>query len=132
MAIAYFCLRPAATQLPPALRLPLWVGVLRRFFVLVWAAVALILVSGSAMLIEVGFANAPRAWHVMLVTGLVMMAVFVNLWFGPWARLRAAVDREEWAVGAVALNQIRQRVRFNLILGFVTVAIATLGLGLSL
>ena len=132
MAFAYLCLRPAATQLPPALRLPLWVGVLQRFFVLVWVAVALILLSGTAMLIEVGFASAPRAWHVMLVTGLVMMGVFVNLWFGPWVRLRAAVMREDWAAGAVALNGIRQRVGFNLVLGFLTVAIATLGLGFSL
>lgn len=132
MAFAYLCLRPAAAQLPPALRLPLWVGVLRRFFVLVWVAIALILVSGTAMLVEVGFGSAPKAWHAMLVTGLVMMAVFVSLWVGPWARLCAAVGREEWAAGAVALSQIRQRVGFNLVLGFFTVATATLGLGLSL
>jgi len=64
-----------------------------------------------------------------MLTGLVMIAVFLSIWFGPWRRLRAAVSREEWAAGAVALNQIRQRVGFNIVLGTATVAIATLGLG---
>lgn len=129
MAFAYLCLRPAATALPPSQRLPLWVGVFERFFPMVWAAVVLLPVTGIGRLIEVGFGNAPRAWHVMMLTGLVMIAVFLSIWFGSWRRLRAAVAREEWAAGAVALNQIRQRVGFNIVLGAVTVAIATLGLG---
>jgi uncharacterized membrane protein len=129
MSFAYLCLRPAAGALPPATRLPLWTGVFVRFFPLVWGSIALILASGIGMLVEVGFAGAPRAWHVMMLTGLVMMAVFVHLWFGPWRALRAAVGREDWAAGAVALNRIRQRVGFNLALGIATIAIATLGLG---
>lgn len=129
MAFAYLCLRPAAMALPPALRLPLWAGVFARFFPLVWVAVVLILGTGGGMLLEVGFARAPAAWHVMLLTGLVMIGVFVSIWFAPWPRLRAAVAREDWAAGAVALNHIRQRVGFNLALGIATIAIATLGLG---
>lgn len=129
MAFAYLCLRPAAGMLAPAQRLPLWAAVFARFFPLVWAAVAVIPASGLAMLLRVGFAQAPLAWHVMLATGLVMIGVYLNLWFGPWRALREAVAREDWAAGAVALNRIRQRVGFNLILGFVTIAVATLGLG---
>ena len=128
MAFAYLCLRPAAMALPPSQRLPLWNAVLARFFPLVWIAVALIGASGGAMLQEVGFAQAPLAWHVMLVTGTVMIAVFLSIWFGPWPALRSAVAGENWAGGAVALNRIRQRVGFNLVLGGVTIAIATLGL----
>lgn len=130
MAFAYLCLRPAATQLPPVQRFPLWAGVLSRFFPLVWLAVALIVLSGGWMLYETGFARAPIAWHLMLVTGAVMIAVFVAIWFGPWRGLRGAVAAEDWAAGSVAMNRIRQRVGFNLALGFVTIAIATLGLGL--
>jgi uncharacterized membrane protein len=130
MAFAYLCLRPAATALPPAQRLPLWTGVFARFFPLVWVAVALLAGTGGGMLHEVGFARAPIAWHLMLVTGSVMIAVFVSIWFGPWRALRAAVAAENWAAGAVALNRIRQRVGFNLALGAVTIAIASLGLGL--
>ncbi len=130
MAFAWGCLRPAALALPPAQRLPLWAASLARFFPLVWAAIALILLSGFYMLFEVGFAGAPRAWHVMLLTGLVMVAVFASIWFGPWRRLLHAVQREDWAVAALALGAIRQRVGFNLALGILTIAIATLGLGL--
>ncbi len=130
MAFAWGCLRPAAMQLPPAQRLPLWVASFSRFFPLVWAAVALIALSGIFMLLETGFARAPRAWHAMLLTGAVMMGVFASIWFGPWVRLQRAVRVEDWASGAVALNAIRQRVAFNLALGVVTIAVATLGLGL--
>lgn len=129
MAFAWGCLRPAALILPPQQRLPLWAGALGRFFILVWAAIALILLSGFHMLFEVGLAGAPKAWHAMLVSGLVMVAVFVSIWFGPWQRLQRAVAGEEWAAGAQALNLIRQRVGFNLALGLATIAIATLGPG---
>lgn len=129
MAFAYLCLRPAAGTLAPAQRLPLWVAVFERFFPMVWIAVVLLPLTGIGRLLDVGFGQAPRAWHLMMVTGLVMIGVFLAIWFGPWQRLRAAVAREDWAAGAVALNRIRQRVGFNLVLGFATIAIATLGLG---
>ena len=90
----------------------------------------LIVGSGFGMLHEVGFARAPKAWHLMLVTGAVMIAVFAAIWFGPWRALRAGVASENWATAAVAMNRIRQRVGFNLALGVATTAIATLGLAL--
>lgn len=130
MAFAYLCLRPAAAVLPPAQRFPLWAGALARFFPLVWIAVALIVASGGWMLYEVGFARAPIAWHLMLVTGAVMIAVFMMIWRGPWRELRKAVAADDWAAASFAMNRIRQRVGFNLVLGLVTIAIATLGLGL--
>ncbi|ANQ85086.1 hypothetical protein dqs_2049 [Azoarcus olearius] len=129
MAFAWGCLRPAAMALPPAQRLALWAAVLRTFFALVWAAIGLILLSGVSMLLEVGMAGAPKAWHLMALTGAVMIAVFVSIWFGPWRALRAAVAREDWAQGAIAMQRIRARVAFNLALGIATIALATLGLG---
>ncbi len=128
MAFAWFCLRPAAMQLPPDRRLGLWAGVLRTFFPMVWISIALIVVSGFGMLIETGFARAPLAWHVMLLTGVVMIGVFASIWFGPWRSMQQAVADEDWARAAVAMNTIRQRVGFNLGLGLLTTAIATLGL----
>lgn len=130
MAFAWLCLRPAAMQLPPDRRLSLWAAVLAGFFRLVWLSIVLILASGFGMLLEVGFGGAPVAWHIMTVTGLVMIAVFVSIWFGPWMAMRTAVAGEDWARAAVAMNRIRQRVGFNLALGLVTTAVATLGLGL--
>lgn len=130
MAFAWLCLRPAAMQLPPDRRLSLWAAALQGFFPLVWVSIALILGSGFGMLLEVGFGGAPVAWHVMTLIGLVMIAVFVSIWFGPWMALRSAVGAEDWARAAVAMNRIRQRVGFNLALGLITTAVATLGLGL--
>lgn len=127
MAFAHFCLRPAALALPPAQRLGLWAAVLGRFFRIVWVAIAVIVVSGFAMLLEIGFAQAPRSWHVMAVIGLLMAGIFASIWFGPWRALHQAVATESWAQGAQALNLIRQRVTFNLALGAFTVALATLG-----
>lgn len=128
MAFAHFCLRPAALPLPPAQRLGLWSGVFGRFFPIVWLAIAVIVASGFAMLLEVGFAQAPRSWHLMAAVGLVMAGIFASIWFGPWRALQQAVAAESWAQGAQALNLIRQRVMINLVLGVLTVLLATLGL----
>ena len=128
MNFALFCLRPAAAELSPAERLGLWCHVFRRFFPMVWVALTVIVASGFTMLLEVGFAQAPKAWHAMAGVGLVMAAVFVNLWFGPWRALQQAVAAGNWAQGAPALNAIRQRVALNLALGALNVALATLGL----
>lgn len=130
MAFAYLCLRPALGSLSPPQRLTVMTGALSRFFTLVWVAVGCILVSGPVMLLEAGLRQAPPAWHVMLLTGLVMMGVFLSVWLGPWPKLEAALQREDWAAGAAALAVIRQRVGFNLVLGVLTMAMATLGLGL--
>jgi len=128
MSFAIFCLRPAAAELPPAERLGLWSRVFGRFFPIVWVAVAAIIISGFSMLAGVGFAQAPRAWHVMAGVGLVMAVVFANIWFGPWRTLQQAVAAGSWAQGAQALNLIRQRVTLNLALGGLNVVLATLGL----
>ena len=127
MVFAHLCLRPAALELPPAQRLSLWRAVFGRFFPLVAAAVGTILLTGFAMLADVGFAQAPRTWHVMALLGTVMAGVFASIWFGPWPRLRQAVAEESWARGAEALATIRQRVGLNLVLGTLTVAVAILG-----
>lgn len=129
MAFAYLCLRPAVGALAPQDRLGLWVAVLGRFFRLVWLAVLAVVGSGFGMLLEVGMDRAPPAWHGMVLTGLVMAAVFLHIWFVAWPRLQQTVEARDWARGAAALDLIRRRVGFNLVLGFLTIALATLGLG---
>ena len=80
MFFAYVCLRPvAAAQLPPPLRLPLWRGVFDLFLNWVWVAVALILASGLAMMLQVGFKQAPVFWHIMFLFGLMMMLIFAHV-----------------------------------------------------
>jgi uncharacterized membrane protein len=133
MFFAHQCLRPvAAAQLQPAQRLPLWVGVFSRFFPWVWAAVGLILASGLAMILQVGFRFAPLNWHLMFGSGVVMMLIFLHVWFAPFQRLKRHVAAQEWPAAAAALNQIRQMVGINILLGLLTIAIATLGKGLAM
>ena len=128
MAFAWLCLRPAVGALAPAERIALWVAVFERFFMIVWVSIGLIVASGLTMLLATGFANSPPAWHLMTLTGAVMIGVFVSIWIGPWPALRGALAARDWARGAAAMATIRQRVAVNLMLGGITVAIATLGL----
>ena len=128
MFFAYVCLRPeAASQLEPPPRLRLWRGVLARFFTWVWVAVAAVLASGLALILRVGFAAAPLYQHIMFLMGLVMIAIYVFVYFVPYAGLNKAVAAEDWKAGGAALGRIRQLVGTNLALGFLTIAMGTLG-----
>ncbi len=128
MFFAYMALRPAAAQLlTPAQRLPLWHRTLARFFQWVWLAVGLILASGLHMTRVMGGHDAPLHAKVMLILGVIMMIVFAHVFFAPFGRLGRAVAAEDWPAGGVALGQIRRLVGINLVIGLVTVTIATLG-----
>jgi uncharacterized membrane protein len=63
----------------------------------------------------------------MLLLGLVMGAIFVFVVLQPYRKLKTAVAEQDWPAGGRALGQIRQLIGTNLILGFVTVAVASLG-----
>ncbi|MBI3143918.1 MAG: CopD family protein [Pseudogulbenkiania sp.] len=128
MFFAYVCLRPSAAELlEPPQRLRLWQRVFARFFVWVWGAVMLIPLSGLILLGRVGFAAAPLNWHLMLASGLIMIAIYLYVVTGPYATLKRAVAAEDWKAGGAALNRIRQAVGTNLALGVLTIALATLG-----
>ena len=127
MAFAHLCMRPSALALPPPQRLPLMAGALGRFFAQVVAALVVLWASGLAMMVETGFAAAPAAWHAMMGLGLVMTLVFVVIRLRHWPRLRDGVARADWPSAAGALNGIRRLVVLNLVLGVLTIAVATLG-----
>jgi uncharacterized membrane protein len=116
-------LRPvAAQQLQPPVRLPLLAQVLRRFFSLAWASVAVLLLSGLAMLLSVGMKNAPLGWHLMFGIGLLMFALFGHLYFGPFRRLNQAVAAGDWPEGGRRIGQIATLASVNLVLGAVAIA----------
>lgn len=128
MFFAYVCLRPVAMELfESPQRLRLWRGVFSRFFVWVWWAVTLIAASGMVMIGLHGFGAAPLNWHLMLASGVAMIAIYVYVVTGPYAALQLAVDAENWKAGGAALNRIRQMVGVNLVLGLLTIAVATIG-----
>lgn len=128
MFFAWMCLRPvAAAQLEPPLRLSLWAAVFRRFFPWVWVSVGAILGSGLHTIFSVGMANAPLYWHVMMSLGLLMSGIFAFVVHSPYRALREAVAEQNWPQGGVALGWIRKLIGINLALGFLTIAVATLG-----
>jgi uncharacterized membrane protein len=128
MFFAYVCLRPTAAELfQPPQRLQLWRGVFARFFVWVWGAVALIATSGFTMLGLSGFAAARPGTHMMLASGLLMIAIYIYVASVPYPALRRAVAAEDWKAGGAALNRIRQMVGTNLLLGLMTLGFASLG-----
>jgi len=129
MFFAHYCLRPeVARLLEPPQRLELMSAVLERFFAFVTVAVLVIVFSGFFMFGASGNIDyTPFYWRLMMMSGLVMAAVFaiIRLAFHP--RLRAAVAAQDWPQGARALDRIRQLVVFNLALGVLTIGIAVLG-----
>ena len=125
MFFAYFCLRPAAVQvLEPPNRLPLWVATFNRFFKFTAATVVIIIVTGLAMFLQVGFKFAPVGWHVMLSIGLLMAAIFIYVYAVLYPRLCSQCNAATWPAAATTLNSIRKLVGLNLVLSVIVIASA--------
>ena len=129
MFVLHFAVRPSAARLQePAVRLTFLSSTLGRF--MSWAALSIVvlLASGLAMiLIGGGFKNAHLSVHLMLAVGLLMMLLYLHIRFAPFKRMRAAVMASDWAAAAANLDVVRKMVLTNLVLGFITIAIATIG-----
>jgi uncharacterized membrane protein len=129
MFFALVMLRPSAGPLDPPTRLALWQRVFARFFPWVWAAVAVLLISGFAMIIW-GFGGFPKIGiyvQAMMGLGIIMMLIYAHLYFAPWQRFRRAVAAGEWPAAAKNIDQIRQMVTINLVLGLITVVVGAAG-----
>ena len=130
MIFAHNSLRPAAVQvLEPPLRLELWVQVFRRFFVLVWISIALILITGYWMLFNYfgGFAGAGMHIHIMHGGGILMVMIYLHVFFAPYRRLRQAVIIQDYPLAGAQLNQIRQMVGINIMIGLLVIIVASAG-----
>ncbi len=129
MFFAYVALRPAAAKVLEAPeRLNLWNATFTRFFMWVWIAIVLILLSGFGMIgVSGGFKNAGLYVHLMLLLGLIMMGIFAHVYFAPYKRLARYVAAAEWKAAGEQLAQIRKMIALNLGVGLVTIAVATLG-----
>lgn len=125
MFFAYFCLRPAAAEiLDPPKRLPLWVATFEKFFRFTAIAIALILISGFTILIQIGLQSAPTGWIIMMAIGLVMTLVFCYVYLILYPKLRMLCSASAWPPAALALNSIRRLVGINLVLAVCAVAAA--------
>ena len=130
MIFAHNSLRPAAVQvLEPPLRLQLWVLVFRRFFVLVWLSIVILLATGYWMLFHYfgGFAGAGIHIHIMHGAGWLMILVYLYVFFLLYRRLRQAVVIQDYKLAGAQLNKIRKMVGFNILLGLLVISVASGG-----
>jgi uncharacterized membrane protein len=126
MLFALVVLRPSLRVLEPPQRLALHAQVFRRFFLVVWHAMPVQLVTGFLMVFAVygGFALVPWPVNVMLLTGLLMSAVFLLIVFSPWRAMRSALAAGDNAAAGACVDRIRRLVQVNLALGLLTVVVA--------
>ena len=129
MAFAILALRPILAGLDPPERVAVMGRVHRRFFLVVWHAMPLVLLTGYVLLFGYygGFRGAGWHIHLMHLTGLLMGAVFLAIVSGPWKQMRAALAAGDTAGAGAANERIRQLVSANLVLGLVTVGVASWG-----
>lgn len=129
MFFALLVLRPATGPLEPGPRLELWARVLDRFFTWVIIAIVLLLASGYGMIFGVyaGFRGIGMHIDIMQGLGIVMMLLFFHLYFAPWQRFQAALERHDHPAAARQLGQIRLIVTINLVLGLITAAVGASG-----
>jgi uncharacterized membrane protein len=129
MFFALMVLRPSVGPLEPAVRLALWHRVFSRFFAWVWVSVAVLLVSGFAMVLLGfgGFGAVGKYVHAMMAVGILMMLIYAHLYFAPWQRFRRAVEAADWPTAAKNIDQIRLLVTVNLVLGLITAVIGASG-----
>jgi uncharacterized membrane protein len=130
MLFAHVILRPAMVDMALPLRLALWRRVLPRFFAMVWLSIIALLATGYGVLFlgyRGGFTGGAIHIDIMQITGLIMVANFVYLYFGPFQAFKRRVDTEEHTKAAGSLNRIRHVVTINLVLGLFTTAIGATG-----
>jgi uncharacterized membrane protein len=129
MGFALLALRPALAELEPPARLALHEGALRRFFLIVWHAMPVLLLTGWALLFfwYGGFRGSGWHIHLMHLTGLVMAGIFAALFFGPFRAFRSARAAGDAPGAAANADRVRQLVSINFALGLLTVAVAAWG-----
>jgi uncharacterized membrane protein len=129
MGFALLALRPALAAIEPPQRLLVHQGALKRFFLIVWHAMPILLLTGYALLFGWygGFAGSGWHIHAMHLTAIIMAAVFLGIVTGPWKEFRAAMARDDRPAAAAAMDRVRQLVTVNLVLGLLTVAVAAWG-----
>ena len=130
MGFALLALRPSLAEvLPPSQRLPLLATVMRRFSLIVWHAMPVLVMTGYGLVFGVfgGFAGSGWHVHVMHGLGLAMAGIYIALFFGPLQALKSAAAAGEGGPAIAAAKRVGQLVAVNFGLGLATVAVAAWG-----
>jgi len=103
--------------------------VFRRFFNWVWGAAGAILVTGFYLIyLYGGIAHTAQHVHIMLASGLAMMAIFGYVFFACYVPFSLHVAKQRWKEAGEILGRIRKLVVLNLVLGLLTVSAVVIGM----
>lgn len=135
MFFTLFCLRPAAMQLAPPVRIPLMQDILARFFTAVAVVAILALASGAAMIAHVARAtrmtgapfNMPLEWTIMSGLGVLMLLIFGHIRMALFKRVQRAAAAQDWPAAGAAMKAIRDWVAVNLVIGTLIVVVTMVG-----
>ncbi len=124
MFFALVVLSPALKVLDAQPRLQLQMLTLKRFFLAVWHAMPLMLLTGWGMIGAAGWNFAALPWYVNAMQGLALLMAGIFLWafLGPYRRLRRAIRP-----GPEIVSRIRLLMSVNLGLGIVVIVFGSLG-----
>ncbi|MBI3444609.1 MAG: hypothetical protein HY055_04460 [Magnetospirillum sp.] len=130
MFFGHMILRPVLMERPPEERLAVWRQVFPRFFFWVWLSILTLLLTGYSTLLlgfKGGLAGGGTHVDIMQLAGLVMMALYVQLFFGPWQGFKRAFATGDLAKAAEYQVRIRHIITINLILGLLNVVVGVAG-----
>ncbi len=130
MVFSQWALRPAlADHLQPAHQPAFMTAVLGRFFVLVWAAVVVLPVTGFWMVFAVYGGMGGVGMHVHIMTGLGLLMILIYLWlfYRVYRPLGVALDAQDMPWVKTLLGRARTLILLNMALGLLVVAVASGG-----
>lgn len=125
MAYALLVARPALNALEPQARaMQMHLLMLKKFFLIVWHAMPIMLLSGWGMVVLLwgGMKGLPLSINIMQGLAVLMAVVFLYTFFGPYRRLQRAVRATP-----EMLARVRLGITVNLVLGLGAIIAGSLG-----
>ncbi|MCH4022289.1 MAG: hypothetical protein LKH33_05715 [Acetobacter sp.] len=119
-------LSPSLSLLDQTQRSSVHLQALRRFFRVVWHVMPIVLITGWLMIFhEGGFAHVMWTTNVMQLLGLIMAALFLRAFYGPYQKARRSLRPLP-----ATFTSIRKLVFSVAALGVLTIGFASMGHGL--
>lgn len=125
MFFGFVALRPAMKGMETLAAARFWCALLARFLPWVWAAIVVLLASGTYMVFNGfgGFAQLPWFVQFMMGIGIFMMMLTGHVTFSAFKKLKRAVAGNDEALAKKAMHQIRIVMDVNLVLGLLIVIV---------
>lgn len=122
-------LGPSAKSLDAAAASSFWYGTLSRSLAWGWLSLALIVVTGVAMVFLVfgGYGYIPNIHRVNMAIGIPAIALYGYVYLVPWRQFSRAVRSNDRVVAAKKLRQVRTLLATILVLALSAAFTSALG-----